>query len=540
MTKNLCPESVRAYCHHLARPRRHPPSKSHGNSLSNPLRPVISLCTGFYSLRIQMRPSSLNEPLRIWHLNPPLSKWKRQLRPRHLDPEDGACYHSGVLPVRVAELFAGVGGFRIGLEAANRDLGFDLYQVVWNNQWEPSTKVQHASDVYIRNFGTEGHSNNDISTVPLSDIPDVDLLVAGFPCQDYSVATSLRRAGGLIGDKGVLWWEIYRLLDGKKQKPSVVLLENVDRLLKSPVKRRGRDFAVMLASLANLGYSTEWRVINAADYGMPQRRRRVFILGYLEGTQLHRSLLKRATCIDWLTTHGVFSQAFPVDLEPKAEPHRFTIEGSLEGLTQHFNAEGGPTSFLSSGFAIGRKVVTARLSPRYEGKRTTLGDILVPEAEVPEEYFIDDNLRKWVYLKGPKVIHRISRTTGQPYRYSEGRMVFPDPIDKPSRTIVTGEGGRGPSRFKHVVTTPSGRYRRLLPVELERLNMFPDSHTEGPPASRRAFLMGNSLVTGIVHRAAVVLSRFDLRPLEPSITDDQRLNRQFLKDSTYREAGAAD
>ena len=86
-------------------------------------------------------------------------------------------------------------------------------------------------------------------------------------------------------------------------------------------------------------------------------------------------------------------------------------------------------------------------------------------------------------------------------------MAFPDSLDKPSRTIITGEGGSAPSRFKHVILTPSGRYRRLIPLELERLNMFPDNHTDAASDGKRAFLMGNALVTGIVERIGQVLAK---------------------------------
>jgi DNA (cytosine-5)-methyltransferase 1 len=168
---------------------------------------------------------------------------------------------------RVAELFAGVGGFRLGLEKAG-------WEVSYSNQWEPSTKRQHASEVYIANFGSEGHSNIDISKV--DKIPSkFELLVGGFPCQDYSVAKG-NSARGIKGKKGVLWWQILRLV--RIHKPKYILLENVERLLKSPVNQRGRDFAIMLRTLGDAGYQIEWRVVNSADYGFPQRRVRVFIL----------------------------------------------------------------------------------------------------------------------------------------------------------------------------------------------------------------------------------------------------------------------
>ena len=187
--------------------------------------------------------------------------------------------------IKVVELFAGVGGFRIGLEGKPTSTAGkpkskkkSAYEIVWSNQWEPSTKRQHASMVYESQWGTDHHSNEDIATVDIKEVPNHDLLVGGFPCQDYSVATTLKNSKGLIGKKGVLWWQIHPILSTKKRPPKYLFLENVDRLLKSPSKQRGRDFAIMLSSLNELGYAVEWRVINAAEYGMPQRRRRVFFL----------------------------------------------------------------------------------------------------------------------------------------------------------------------------------------------------------------------------------------------------------------------
>ena len=220
--------------------------------------------------------------------------------------------------IRVVELFAGVGGFRIGLEGAS-----DAYETIWNNQWEPSTKHQDASLVYKARFGSKGHSNKDINIVPTSDIPDHDLLVGGFPCQDYSVAATLSRSGGIEGKKGVLWWQIYRILQEKADnRPHYIFFENVDRLLNSPATQRGRDFAIILASLSDLGYLVEWRVINAADYGMPQRRRRTYIVGYLNNSIVAQKVEK---INDWVKFDGVLAQAFPFQ-EKKGTLSEFVVQ----------------------------------------------------------------------------------------------------------------------------------------------------------------------------------------------------------------------
>lgn len=402
--------------------------------------------------------------------------------------------------IKVVELFAGVGGFRLGLEKAS-----DMYDVVWSNQWEPATKSQPASRIYEARFGSEGHSNEDLEKVIEKDfgqIPKHDLLVGGFPCQDYSVAKTLSQSAGLIGKKGVLWWSIYTILKRQgRYAPRHLFLENVDRLLKSPAAQRGRDFAVMLASLSDLGYAVEWRVINAADYGFPQRRRRVFILGYKKGTQMYREIKKASGGLEAITRTGVIAQAFKSNSESML-PNTFEIKGSLTAISKSFS-HGSPKAspFMNSGIMIDRQVTTIKVNPSYKGKTITLRDVLQKEKDVPEEFYVNGALDKWKYLKGGKSERRVARS-GHVYNYSEGPMVFPDALDKPSRTIVTGEGGASPSRFKHVVKTRSGRYRRLTPVELERLDMFPDDFTklEGVSDKTRAFIAGNALVVGVIER----------------------------------------
>ena len=404
--------------------------------------------------------------------------------------------------IRVVELFAGVGGFRIGLEGAS-----DAYETIWNNQWEPSTQHQDASLVYQARFGRKGHSNKDINLVPTSDIPDHDLLVGGFPCQDYSVAATLSKSGGIEGKKGVLWWQIYRILSEKGEKrPQYVFFENVDRLLNSPATQRGRDFAIILASLADLGYVVEWRIINAADYGMPQRRRRTYILGYRKDSVVAKRIEKMA---DWVEFDGVMAKAF--EFKPKVGTvSDFDIEGSIKEVSDSFNKGKKVSPFGNAGMMMNRHVYSVDAEAVYDGPRQTLGGNLVDENLVPEDFFISqEELPKWEYEKGAKKIERVSKE-GYKFMYSEGGMAFPDYLDRPSRTIITGEGGAAPSRFKHVVKTKSGRYRRLLPIELERMNMFPDNHTLHPEVSdgKRAFLMGNALVCGIVEQIGKSLYQF--------------------------------
>lgn len=416
------------------------------------------------------------------------------------------------MSIRVVELFAGVGGFRIGLEAYPKAKN-SAYSVVWSNQWEPSTKMQHASMVYENRWPNANHSNQNIEEVietNFDQIPDHDLLVGGFPCQDYSVATSLKNSKGLRGKKGILWWSIEAILRKKgKNAPKYLMLENVDRLLKSPAKQRGRDFAIMLSSLNALGYAVEWRVINAAEYGMPQRRRRIFILAYHKSTELYNRL-KLSEKAGWLKSDGVITKAFPVkdDFSGTASGK---INEDIQEVSDAFNKNGKLSPFLNSGVMVDGTFWTVKTTSNHSGKQTVLEDILVDTKDVPEEFFIDpkdlNGAKSWEYLKGSKRIER-TNAQGHTYIYSEGGMVFPDALDAPSRTIITGEGGPAPSRFKHVIFKDN-RYRRLVPIELERLNMFPDNHTklDGITDQKRAFFMGNALVVDIVKRLGTSLRK---------------------------------
>ncbi|MBM6952931.1 DNA (cytosine-5-)-methyltransferase [Enorma phocaeensis] len=413
--------------------------------------------------------------------------------------------------IRVAELFAGVGGFRLGLDGYHDPdhPEFEMppagpFKTVWANQWEPGTdRRQFAARCYKARFGMDSVVNEDIHAVLDEyeagdiDIPDVDMVVGGFPCQDYSVARTLSQASGIEGKKGVLWWDIYRFL---RLKPDTTycLFENVDRLLKSPASQRGRDFAIILSCLSSLGYAVEWRVVNSAEYGFPQRRKRVYI--YAEKTDESWSHVERLT-------QGIMAEAFPIQEVLSCD--EFDLLGSPADNSDSFGVGCKTSPFRSAGIMQGGHVTTAEVVELYQGSRATLGDVLVSDDEVPEEYYVsEDKIADWKYLKGAKREPRKNKRTGFEYMYTEGAMAFPDALDRPSRTILTGEGGVSPSRFKHVIETPDGRLRRLVPDELDQLQCFPKGWTDtGMTDGQRAFCMGNALVTGIPHRIGLAMAR---------------------------------
>jgi len=493
---------------------------------------------------------------------------------------------SGENPIRVAELFAGVGGFRLGLEGhpdSEEDTGF---KIVWSNQWEPDEKAQWATKIYEKHFGSEGHTGNSIHdfTFPISGIAGItehDLLVGGFPCQDYSVARTISGELGIKGEKGKLWVDIARIIRHKRPRPKIVLLENVPRLLNSPAKARGLNFAIILNDLIRLGYEVEWRVINAADYGMPQQRSRIFVMAYRKpGSSSRKSSINKngnfgvlnkslGPMNKWLLNKSTSNNSPKWEVGPFAEA--FPVTGNLPSkheivppLDYPFNSKTSP--FGNAGYAwnfrFGGKspkkqefrYQTTKVKADYDGKRQTLGDALVGEHAPDYEITDKEKLRMYAYIKGEQKEWRIRKDErkdaegidtgngnlwdlyqrctkgydtqrwkdsrensgykvgvklGIIYDYTAGAMAYPDPLDKASRTVVTAEIGKSVSRMRHVIEYEKGKFRGLMPLELERLNMFPDNWTEyeGISDSRRGFLMGNALVVGIVKRLAGPLAK---------------------------------
>ena len=380
------------------------------------------------------------------------------------------------------------------------DLEFGLeksdshWNTVWANQWEPGKKSQYAFDCYIKHFGKEDkYVNEDISIVDKNSIPNHNLLVGGFPCQDYSVAHT--GAKGIEGKKGVLWWQIRDTLEAKK--PKFVLLENVDRLLKSPANQRGRDFGVILACFNDLGYDVEWRVINAADYGFSQRRRRTFIFAYKNDTKYYNAL-KNISLEDIVQKNGFFVKEFPIDTSIDAQEINFNYKDLID-VSDNFKM-----NFKNSGIMKNGRIYTAEVTPKSVQAKP-LNKIIEYDG-VDSKYNLGDNLDKWTYLKGSKDILRKAGTPHE-YHFREGAIAFPDSLDKPARTMLTSEGSL--NRSTHVIEDPKTKcYRILTPIETERINGFPDNWTNtGMPERFRYFCMGNALVVGLIEKMGNSLNK---------------------------------
>ncbi len=383
----------------------------------------------------------------------------------------------------VCELFAGVGGFRLGLEKENPE-----WNTVWANQWEPGKKNQYAFDCYVSHFGeSENYVNEDIANVDKNIIPEHNLLVGGFPCQDYSVART--GAEGIDGKKGVLWWQIRDILE--KKQPKFVLLENVDRLLKSPTKQRGRDFGVILACFNDLGYSVEWRVINAADYGFAQKRRRTFIYATKNSTTYYNSI-KNKSFEEIIHKDGFFAKEFKIQENTKGIAQEFKYKDIYE-VSDNFKM-----AFENAGIMKDNQIYIEKVEPKYI-EPTKLREVLEEDAD--KKYYVVGNIEKWKELKGPKKIDRVSKT-GFKYVFSEGGMLFPDALDRPARTMLTSESSV--NRSSHIIEDPKKKELRILtPIEAERINGFDDNWTNtGMPEKFRYFCMGNALVVGLIEKMA--------------------------------------
>lgn len=393
------------------------------------------------------------------------------------------------------ELFAGVGGFRCGLNHVelkdDKVVEKGNWKFLWANQWEPATKSQEAYECYAKRFGEDSVSNVDIFEVDKHDIPDHTLLVGGFPCQDYSVAQTLSNSKGIEGKKGVLWWAIEQTLAIKQ--PPFVLLENVDRLLLSPAKQRGRDFGIMLRSFYENGYDVQWRVINAGEYGLPQKRRRTYIFAYHKSTNYYKEMQK-VKDRDVIFEKGLFVQQFPIKSEYQAISETSISEyKDLKDVSDNFKCQ-----FYNAGVMTNGGIYTVKVKSDY--------NLIYPlrnireENPIDEKYFLDDKqIEKFAFLKGSKKIPRV-KPNGEPYYYCEGSMPFPDNLDAPARTMLTSESGV--SRTTHVIEDFKTKKLRLLtPRECERINGFPDDWTNtGMSDKKRYFMMGNALVVGVIER----------------------------------------
>lgn len=439
--------------------------------------------------------------------------------------------------IKVIELFAGVGGFRLGLEGwkgMSSSSGYKKplktnFEVVWSNQFEPSTKkIQHANIIYKKKWPDSNHSEKDIEYVienEFNKIPQCNLLVGGFPCQDYSVIQSLKFSKGLIGKKGVLWWSIYTIIKRKKIKPEFLLLENVPRLTATPTTNRGKDFFTILCCLNEIGYAVEWRIIDASNYQAPQSRKRIYIFGIHKSSNYYKAI-QNLSLEKIILEKGVLAKAFKHKRKNAKEFRGNTCD--IELISRKYKYSKSP--FKNAGILMNGEFLSFESNPVKDRNGKTLNDIIQDANEVscqhkldfkkPLKNFVEIYHRNgekevlkttgdlWRFKKGQKKVWKFNSKSGYKYKYDEGKMNLFEDLKKPSRTIVTREYTKTPNRMTHLIKQGQ-TIRNLTAIEIEKLNMFPENHTldEKISVGRRSFLMGNALVVGIIEKIGIELEK---------------------------------
>ena len=294
---------------------------------------------------------------------------------------------------------------------------------------------------------------------------------------------------GITGKKGVLFWDIAEIL--REKEIPFVLLENVDRLLKSPSKEKGRDFSIILKVFDELGYNVEWKVINAENYGMPQRRKRVFIFAYKRGLKYENTFRENK--------ESIFEKTFP---HARVKEYvRNVREYDIEKLSSEEYTDGKYQDF---GYMENGIVSSFDVEDEKE-EVYTLGKLLedVNSKDVEDYIVKDEQLERWKYLKSAKVIEKTLKD-GFKFIHREGAVSFPSRLDISARTLLTSAGTC--SRTSHIIYDKNiDKYRVLTPEECEAIQMFPVEWTKSLPKGKRYFMMGNALVTGIVERLSDVL-----------------------------------
>ena len=369
--------------------------------------------------------------------------------------------------MKFIDLFAGIGGFRYGLqkveiesesssdhESGASQHGQRAFHCVWSNEWD-----KYANQIYTKHFGE--CDSRDIRTVNTKDIPDHDLLCAGFPCQSFSIAG---KRLGFEDTRGTMFFEIARIIRDKR--PRYFLLENVKGLLSHD---EGKTFQTILGVLSDLGYEYQWQVLNSKNFGVPQNRERVFIVGHLRET---------------------------------SRPEVFPIGESYSISHQTKYAE-----------QAGRSRISSTIDARYGSLRNAgetylhyIGGIRGKR----DMWLKDDKQNSRNFSQGQRVYSSdgiASTIAGNAGGLGGKTGLYAIPVLTPDRMEKRQNGRRfkndGDPAFTLTSQDKHGVYdglniRRLTPVECERLQGFPDNWTEGISDTQRYKCLGNAVTTLVI------------------------------------------
>lgn len=368
--------------------------------------------------------------------------------------------------MKFIDLFAGVGGFHEGIRRANPKA-----ECVYSNEWD-----KHAAEVYRKHFGE--CDTTDITTVRAEDIPGHDLICGGFPCQAFSVAGKRR---GFEETRGTLFFDILRI--ARHHRTPYLLLENVKGFLNHD---GGATFHTILRSLDELGYDCQWQVLNSKDFGVPQNRERVFIVGHLRGKPR--------------------PQVFPIGqtTEGSAGPEasKEAILTGTQTARQYANWGG---DFVISQYGETR---TSKHSPTI---RTPSGGNRMPMVRVKEatsKGYAEAAEGDSINLAQPnsatprgRVGKGVANTLETGVQQAVVQAVDTKQVGKARFTDNVATLGANDYKEPKAVSIEN-RIRRLTPVECERLQGFPDGWTEGQSDTQRYKQMGNAVTVNVVEAVA--------------------------------------
>jgi len=359
--------------------------------------------------------------------------------------------------IRFADLFGGVGGFRLGIEQSGIKAKCVFY----------CDNDKYAVQTYNKNF-KESHKPTDIRTIKTSDIPEIDMLCGGFPCQAFSIAGKRR---GFNDTRGTLFFEIARII--KAKRPKIVFLENVKGLLNH---NKGETFRTILQTISELGYDVQWMVLNSKFFGVPQNRERVFIIGSLRGTS-------RPEILPFREIHENNNEESGRQLSSTISQAQ-RVYGT-EGLAPTLKGLGG-----GQGAKIGLYEVKAVLTPDRAEKRQN-GRRFKEDGE-PSFTLTGQDVHGVMVAQPAQLVNK--NRAKKPYNPNDREMKIKVRDDETSYTVK--------SATHEFMIKQDMQIRRLTPTECERLQGFPDGWTEGVSDTQRYKQMGNAVTVNVIQAIA--------------------------------------
>ena len=348
-------------------------------------------------------------------------------------------------------MFSGIGGFDLAL----RNQGHEIIGACEIDKYARSVYAKQFPGVPIHNDATNLHAQS---------LPHFDVLCAGFPCQAFSIAGKRR---GFEDTRGSLFFEIARIT--KEKKPPYLILENVKGLLSHD---KGQTFRTIIHTLDEMGYDAEWQVLNSKNFGVPQNRERVYIIGHIRGQRTR--------------------QIFPIGAsnkingtsQKKTQGKGQRIRSEYSGAIDANYAKGGGSRTLLAWSSSGRKNYRESRIKINESNTLNTGEGCRNQSSV--NYVMLTERR----TEESKIIRKEMRKTGRDWSPRRGKELIPR-NDNIGNCITAGQSNE---RF----LTDGTRIRRLTPLECERLQGFPDNWTKGISDTQRYKCVGNAVTVPVV------------------------------------------